>query len=125
MKTTPIKGLRHFSRVPFEAEVQLHLSGRVIRARLIDIALRGALVLTDTVQPLVPQEKCSLVLPLTEGGDSIVMAGKIVHIENQHIGIECLDMDVSSLTRLRRLIELNTGDVELMNRELSHLFASH
>jgi hypothetical protein len=124
MKTTPIKGLRQFSRVPFEAEVELHLSGRVIPAQLVDIALRGALVQTETLQALVPQEECRLVLPLTEGGDAIVMAGKIVHLENQHIGIECLDMDVSSLTRLRRLIELNTGDVELMNRELSHLFAS-
>lgn len=124
MKTTPFKGLRHFSRVPFEAGVQLHLSGRVIPAHLVDIALRGALVKTDTLQALVPQEACRLVLPLTEGGDSIVMGGKVVHLENQHIGIECLDMDVSSLTRLRRLIELNTGDVDLMNRELSHLFAS-
>jgi hypothetical protein len=63
------------------------------------------------------------VLPLTDGGDAIAMAGKIVHLEDQHVGIECQDIDVSSLTRLRRLIELNTGDADLMNRELSFLFA--
>ena len=124
MKTTSIKGLRHFSRVPFDAGVQLHLSDRVLDAQLIDIALKGALVQTQTLQALVPQEKCRLVLPLTEGGDAIVMVGKIVHLENLQIGIECLDIDVTSLTRLRRLIELNTGDSDLMNRELSYLFAS-
>jgi hypothetical protein len=124
MKTTSIKGLRHFSRVPFDAGVQLHLADRVLDAQLIDIALKGALLQTQALQALVPQEKCRLVLPLTEGGDAIVMTGKIVHLEDLQIGIECLDIDVTSLTRLRRLIELNTGDAELMNRELSYLFAS-
>ncbi|WP_296446526.1 PilZ domain-containing protein [Rhodoferax sp. UBA5149] len=124
MKTTLIKGLRHFSRIPFDAEVLLHLHDRTLNVHLIDIALKGALVQTDTPQALVAQEKCRLVLPLTEGGERVVMAGKIVHLEDQRVGIECQDIDVASLTQLRRLIELNTGDVELMNRELSLLFAS-
>ena len=123
MKTTPVKGLRHFSRVPFDAAVQLHLHDRTISVQLIDIALKGALVQTPTAQALVLQEKCRLVLPLTEGGDGIVMAGRIVHLEDQHVGIECQDIDVASLTQLRRLIELNTGDGELMKRELSQMFA--
>jgi hypothetical protein len=123
MKTTTIKGLRHFSRIPFDAEGLLHLHDRTINVHLVDIAFKGALVQTATPQPLVPQEKCRLVLPLTDGGDGVEMAGKIVHLENQHIGIECQDIDVTSLTRLRRLLELNTGDADLMNRELSLLFA--
>ena len=125
MKTPPIKNLRHFSRIPFGAEVMLHLHDRTINVRLVDIALKGALVQTATLQALVPQEKCRLVLPLTDGGDSIIMAGKIVHLEGQHVGIQCQDIDVLSLTQLRRLIELNTGDAELMQRELSQLFAGH
>ena len=123
MKTTTIKGLRHYSRIPFDAEVQLHLQDRTISVHLIDIALKGALVQTATAQPLVSQEKCRLTLPLTDGGDGVVMAGKIVHLEDRHVGIECQDIDVTSLTRLRRLLELNTGDADLMNRELSNLFA--
>jgi hypothetical protein len=50
------------------------------------------------------------------------MSGSIVHLDRQHVGIACDSMDLTSLTRLRRLIELNTGDAELMDRELSHLF---
>lgn len=122
MKTTPIKGLRHYARIPFEAEVLLHLHDRTISVQLIDLALKGALVQTGTPEPLVLQEQCRLVLPLTDGGDGVVMAGKIVHLEGRHVGIECQDIDVTSLTRLRRLIELNTGDADLMKRELSHLF---
>jgi len=123
MKTKLIKGLRNFSRIPFDAEAQLHLHDETISVRLVDIAFKGALVQTEVQQVLGLEEKCRLELPLTDGGEGLVMAGKIVHLEDRHVGIECQDIDVISLTRLRRLIELNIGDVELMNRELKHLFA--
>lgn len=122
MKPEPIHGLRHFSRIPFDAQASLQLHDRTLSVRLIDIAFKGALVQTEPQQMLILQEKCRLVLPLTEGGDGVEMTGKVVHLEDQHVGIECQDIDVGSLTRLRRLLELNTGDAELMNRELVHLF---
>lgn len=123
MKTTSVKSLRHFSRIPFAAEVSLQLHDRTINAHLVDIALKGALVQTATVQPLVLQEKCRLVLPLTDGGEAIEMAGKIVHLEDRRVGIECQHIEVLSMTRLRRLLELNAGDADRTNRELSFLFA--
>lgn len=124
MKTTPVKGLRHYARIPFDAEVRLQLHDRTLQVHLVDIALKGALVQTEGNPALTLHEKCRLVLPLAEDGDGVVMAGRIVHLEGAHVGIECMDIDVTSLTRLRRLIELNTGDSELMDRELSLLFAS-
>ena len=102
--------------------MQLQLHDKTISVQLVDIALKGALVKTPTALALVLHEKCRLLLPLTEAGEGIVMAGRVVHLDEQHIGIECLDIDVPSLTQLRRLIELNTGDGELMKRELSQLF---
>lgn len=122
MKTTPVRSLRHFSRIPFAAEVSLHLHERTISVQLVDIALKGALVQTAKSEPLVLQEKCRLVLPLTDGGEAIEMAGIIVHLEDQRVGIECQDIDVLSMTRLRRLLELNAGDADRMHRELRHLF---
>lgn len=71
---------------------------------------------------MVPYEKCTLTLSLAGGDDSIVMEGVVVHLEGQHVGIECQHIDIGSLTQLRRLVELNTGDGDLMNRELSNLF---
>lgn len=125
MNHTATAGQRQYVRIPFHAKVQLHLQGRTLDVQLIDIALKGALVQCDTPQPLALQEKCSLVLPLADQVDGVVMAGKIVHQDSLHVGIECEDIDVTSLTRLRRLIELNTGNPALMDRELSRLFAVH
>jgi len=123
MSTPNHQRLRHYSRIPFQAEATLRVHDRTIPVQLIDIAFKGALLETVAPLALVPHEGCCLILPLTDGGDAIVMSGKIVHLEDRRIGMACDDIDVVSLTRLRRLIELNTGDSELMNRELSHLFA--
>jgi len=122
MNTAVIKGLRHYSRIPFDADVLLHVHDKTMKVHLVDIALKGALVQTDAAPGLVSHEPCRLVLPLAGDGDGVTMSGKIVHIDKQHVGIECLDIDITSFTRLRRLIELNTGDTALMDRELSHLF---
>ena len=122
MNSTPVKGLRQYSRIPFRADVLLHVRGLSIKVHLVDIALRGALVQTDTPQTLALHELCRLELPLADSGEGVVMLGKVVHLEQQHIGIASQGMDLTSLTRLRRLIELNTGDSELMDRELSQLF---
>lgn len=123
MLTSHPQSCRHYSRIPFQAEATLRVHDRTIPVQLIDIAFKGALVQTVAPLALVPQEGCCLILPLTDGGDAIVMSGKIVHLEDRRVGMACDDIDVVSLTRLRRLIELNTGDADLMNRELSHLFA--
>lgn len=122
MNTTLIKGLRRYSRIPFAAHAQLHVKDGVIAVHLVDIALKGALVHCDAPQALALHAKCRLELPLADDGDGVVMSGRIVHLDHQDIGIECQDIDLTSLTRLRRLMELNTGDAALMERELSHLF---
>jgi len=121
MKSANISNLRHFSRIPFLADIQLHLAAGVQTGRLLDIALKGALV--ETAQPAAADlgESCRLVLPLGEGGEQIVIEGAVVHREGRQIGIECRHIDVDSLTRLRRLVELNLGDTDLLEREFSHL----
>lgn len=123
MTHPPVEGNRIFSRVPFSAPVTLHLAERTLDVTLLDIALKGALVRTETPENLQLQQPCQLVLPLNDDGEGIEMAGKIVHLEANHVGMKCEDIDLPSLTRLRRLLELNTGDAELMDRELSLLFA--
>jgi hypothetical protein len=114
---------RLYSRVPFVTQVELHLPDQNLRLTLLDIAFKGALLQTSTRQTLALQVPCRLVLPLADGGEVIEMRGKIAHLEADHIGIACDDMDLHSLTNLRRLLALNTGDAELMDRELAQLFA--
>jgi len=122
MNSQTTEGHRLFSRVPFFAHVSLQLTGQTLNVDLLDIALKGALVRTSAPVAVALNEKCSLVLPLADGEESIQMNGKVAHLEGRNIGMSCDDIDLQSLTRLRRLLELNTGDADLMDRELSLLF---
>ena len=112
-----------FSRVPFSAAVTMQLGHQTLDVTLLDIALKGALAETATPMPLQLNDPCKLLLPLTDDGQAIEMTGRIAHLEGCKVGLKCEHIDLNSLTRLRRLLELNTGDAELMDRELSHLFA--
>jgi hypothetical protein len=51
------------------------------------------------------------------------MQGVITHVEGLYIGLACRNIDLDSVTHLRRLVELNLGDVALLERELSALVA--
>lgn len=122
MKTTDSNESRHFLRIPFHADVQLHLANEVQMTRLLDISLKGALVKSE--QPILKSFKgksCSMTLSLGEDGETITMEGKVIHQEGQLMGIECQHIDLDSLTNLRRLIELNTGDDKLLERELDEM----
>jgi hypothetical protein len=122
MNTSSAESLRQFSRVPFFAEVSLHLPDQVLKVDLLDIALKGALVRVPAGVVVALNEKCRLELPLGDDAEPIEMGGKVVHLEGVQVGMTCEDIDLQSLTRLRRLLELNTGDADLMDRELTHLF---
>ena len=123
MNVVPAESHRMFSRVPFSAAVTLHLPGKTLEVTLLDIALKGALVQTNVPEAIQLQAPCRLMLPLSNDGETIEMAGTVAHLNGCHIGLRCEHIDLTSLTLLRRLLELNIGDTDLMDRELSQLFA--
>ena len=110
MTTTAIKGLRHYSRVPFHADITLHLGDARHTVHLLDIAIKGALVEVPAGAKVIVGENCRLVLPLADSGDEIVMGAFSDTLAN------------ALHTKLRRLIELNLGDAALADRELTNLF---
>ncbi len=115
---------RHFSRIPFQAEVQLqiHLIDEVQNANLLDLSLKGALVQTKSIIDIALNTRsCTMVLTLGRDGEQITMNGKIVHQAGTLIGIECQHIDLDSITNLRRVMALNTGSESLLKRELSEM----
>lgn len=121
--STHTQDQRHFVRVPFAADVRLQAGGKTLGVQLVDIALKGALVSSDAATGLKLQDGCKLFLTLSkEAGEGLSLAGKIVHLEPPLVGIECLEIDVQSLGRLRRLIELNSGGQ--VDKELAQLFGA-
>lgn len=115
---------RQFSRVVFRGQAELYCNGAEYPVVVCDLALKGALVETNEALDIALGDRASLVMTLDDDGDQIELNGHLVHQEGRRLGLKCDDIDVDSLTNLRRLVELNLGDAHLVDRELSQLFQS-
>jgi len=117
---TELEEQRRFSRIPFDVPVTLTLGKQVWETGLIDISLHGALIKEPQNFAADPGQDYQLAVHL-EGGPDICMEVRVAHQENEELGLNCKDIDVDSITHLRRLVELNLGDPDLLERELSAL----
>jgi len=46
---------------------------------------------------------------------------ELKHVEGDHLGFKCQYIDLDSVTHLKRLVELNLGDPEMLEREFAHM----
>lgn len=111
---------RRFTRIPFDAAAVLTCGDRAWTCELIDLSLKGALVRKPADWAGASGTACQLTLTLDEEV-RIRMDVSVAHIEEQQIGLACQDIDLDSITHLRRLVELNLGDSHLLERELMAL----
>lgn len=112
---------RHFSRIAFDSRATLSRDGLSLRCTLVDLSLRGALV--DCPEAgFSTGDQVLLDLDL-DGDQHIRIDGEISHLHDGRVGIRCTRIDLDSITHLRRIVELNTGDETLLNRELGALVA--
>lgn len=110
---------RHFRRIPFAAEVTLTVGLDVWSGELLDVAMKGAMVGTETPLPLSLGAKYSLCISLAETPIVLNFETELVHSEESRYGFKFISEDLETLTHLRKLIELNTGDAEATRSELS------
>ncbi|WP_432454443.1 MULTISPECIES: PilZ domain-containing protein [unclassified Agarivorans] len=116
---------RQFLRVLFDRPASLNHGEQFWSCKLLDLSLRGALV-------TLPQDwdeqlsQLTLSFNLTDMAVeelTITMDVEVKHLRDKQLGLRCLHLDLESASHLKRLIELNLGDDELLHRELEHLVA--
>ena len=112
---------RHFSRIRFNTGARLLVGDREAPCDVRDLSLKGALIRSAPDLLPGPGERCLLEIALDDEGTAIRMEGDVVHAENGCIGLACREIDLDSITHLRRLLELNLGDPGLLQRELGAL----
>ena len=118
---------RKYSRVIMQLRgfLQAENGSQLIPVKILDVSLKGALVelpADQNVQIFVGQRYiCTFALDVSA---KIVMHMACRHSANKRVGLECVNTDASSITHLKRLIELNVGKSELITRQLSELMES-
>lgn len=117
MNTTIEK--RRFTRISFDAAVEVEQHGQTWNTSVADISLKGILLIDDE---LTFDKKQPLTIRVLLGNElQIVMLAEWNHSENNLSGFHWTQVDIESMIHLRRLLELNNGDSELLERELNQL----
>lgn len=111
---------RLYQRVAFDAEVMIDKDESSWVCHLVDISLKGMLVVFPEDVEVNIDDIFHMEFRL--GVDAAIsMHVKVVHKQDAIIGLEWSDIDLESLTHLRRLLELNMSDPAELHRELSEL----
>jgi hypothetical protein len=114
---------RKYTRIAFHTPATLVLPEGNLDVVVIDLSLKGALVRLPDGSTVADNTECKLFVHLDLKVEEIVMVVRVVHAEGRYAGLRCVSIDLDSVTHLRRLVELNLGDTELLERELSALIA--
>lgn len=112
---------RNFTRIAFDASARLLKGDEDCPTKLIDISLKGALVEQPADLTVAKGDQVILYLLLSDEETEIRMQGKVAHRGADHLGIVCEHIDVDSASHLRRIVELNTGNEHLLEREIEAL----
>lgn len=112
---------RRFSRISFHRPAEIQAGPERASCELLDVSLRGALVDAPHDFRAAAGGACELTIWLDAGDVAIRMQGEIAHREGTQLGVRCTEIDLDSIAHLRRLVELNLGDEDLLRRELSAL----
>ena len=59
--------------------------------------------------------------PFDESAVDLFMDVTVAHLNGTSVGVRCVTIDIDSASHLRRLLELNLGDADLLSRELTEL----
>lgn len=114
---------RHFGRIPFGTTTFLEIDDRSITGTLLDISLKGALISLETPIKSDEGRPCRLTVPLSE---EVVLNfnAEVVHCQPDRTGIKFTMLDSDTFSHLVRLLELNSGDAEEVEKELRFLAQS-
>lgn len=114
---------RRFSRIPFDS--QAHINSKEgelhLNCHVHDVSINGILIeKPDNWQGEIGSHY-QIDLLLEQGQLVIRMETVVSHIDDKMIGFICEHIDLDSITHLKRLVELNLGDPDLLHRELHAL----
>lgn len=111
---------RLFSRIHFDAWAELRQGDRHWHAPVVDLSLKGLLVRQPEDWQIDARSPVRAAIQLANQA-SIQMTVRLRHETNGQLGFECEFIDLDSISNLRRLVELNLGDAELLERQLGAL----
>lgn len=120
----PTQERRRFQRIVTDKPITVRGDDGEHGGTTLDLSLRGLLLeSTDGWQPEAGSA-VSMRIRLDDDAFCIDMDGTIAHVVGSRIGVRVTSVDIDSAGQLRRMVELNLGDHDLLERELTELVSA-
>jgi hypothetical protein len=116
---------RNFHRVAHDAKASLSDGKHIVSGKVIDLSLKGCLVELDTDELLSVGDLPYLIRIHLSETIEIVMEATLAHSKGTRVGFVIRHIDLDSVCALRRLVELNLGEAELLDRDIKALVNYH
>lgn len=116
---------RRFQRIFLDRPALLAAEGESYPGKLLDISLAGALMVIEPGRPCPTAGATGIIdVALDEDPEFLIrMEVAVCRIDGRNVGLRTTRIDLDDACRLRRLVELNLDDPELLQREFNELRA--
>lgn len=112
---------RKFVRVKFLTEVEVVHFDNTYQAELIDLSLKGALIHAKNKIPMGIGNTCNIKIRLAAKDLALKFKAELIHQNGDNLGLKFLTQDIDTLIHLRRLLELNIFNHDIISKELASL----
>jgi len=114
---------RQFHRVPFAVSATVSDDSDRWRCQVVDISLKGILMELQEDWPVKNSNVYRVLVHLGDNSEITICVDEatVAHIGQDKVGLRFSHMDIDSVAHLKRLMALNLGDSELLQRDLSAL----
>ena len=116
---------RNFQRVPFATDADILFNNQKYKGELLDISLNGALIQGKGSIQLEKGNRCALTIHLLETEIVLNFEADLVHTEGNRFGFKFVCEDTETARHLRRLLELNIGSAEEIDKEIAIWLKQH
>ncbi len=122
---------RQYHRVSFNSVATLSGNDQSFDCQIIDLSIHGVLLRPHGVIYAKKDVEYKLNIPLeTDGADdradvNIQMTLRLIRQKPENLAFECENLDLDSITHLRKIVELNSGDPSVLERDLQTLCAEN
>ncbi len=116
---------RNFQRIPFTTDAAIHCNNKKYKGELLDISLKGVLIQGTGQIQLKMGNRCDLTIHLLETEIVLNFEADLVHTEGNKLGFKFVGEDTETAMHLRRLLELNIGSSEEIEKEIDLWLKQH
>ncbi|ROV59563.1 PilZ domain-containing protein [Vibrio ponticus] len=112
---------RRFSRIVYQAQADVMQNDTQVTASVKDLSLHGLLLDCPQSQQLDSSKTILIKFQLTDSDITIELEGRIISEVQGITRVIIEHIDIESISHIKRIIELNVGDDQLLHREIEQL----